>query len=348
MATTDKDRFSHTISAILAVSMRRREFIAALGGATVALPLSTRAQQSALPVIGFLNSESLLTWREEVAAFHRGLAETGYVEGRNVAIEYRWAESNNDRLPALAAELVRRPVAVIAAPGGTPAVLAAKAATQTIPIVFLMGSDPIKIGLVDSLNHPSGNLTGVAALIVDAAAKRLQLLHELVPAAQLVGYLRNPKNSTYAAAEIKELQEGAEVLGLRLLPLDASSQGEIEAAFVVLAEQRAHALLVGADPFLIGARKQVIALAARQAIPAIHPFREDAEVGGLVSYGPNNSAMFYIVGGYTGRILRGDRVTDLPVQQVTKIEMVINLKTAKALGVTFPLNFLGRADEVIE
>jgi putative ABC transport system substrate-binding protein len=202
-------------------------------------------------VIGFLNSD-LMTWREEIAAFQQGLAETGFVEGRNVAIEYRWAESHNDRLPALVAELVRRPVAVIVAPGGTPAVLAAKAATQTIPIVFLMGSDPIKIGLVDSLNHPSGNLTGVAALIVDAAAKRLQLLHELVPAAQLVGYLRNPKNSTYAAAEIKELQEGAEVLGLRLLPLDASSQGEIEAAFAILAEQRAHALLVGADPFLIG------------------------------------------------------------------------------------------------
>ena len=281
MATTDRDRSSHAISAILAESMRRREFIAALGGATVAWPLSTRAQQPALPVIGFLNSESLMTWREEIAAFQRGLAEAGFVDGRNVAIEYRWAESHNDRLPALVAELVRRPVAIIVVPGGTPAVLAAKAATQTIPIVFLMGSDPIKIGLVDSLNHPSGNLTGVAALIVDAAAKRLQLLHELVPAAQLVGYLRNPKNSTYAAAEIKELQEGAEALGLRLLPLDASSQGEIEAAFAILAEQRVHALLVGADPFLIGARKQIIALAARQAIPAIHPFREDAEAGPL-------------------------------------------------------------------
>ena len=348
MATTDRDCSSHTISAILAVSMRRREFIAALGGATVAWPLSTRAQQPALPVIGFLNSESLMTWREEIAAFQQGLAETGFVEGRNVAIEYRWAESHNDRLPALVAELVRRPVAVIVAPGGTPAALAAKAATQTIPIVFLMGSDPIKIGLVDSLNHPSGNLTGVAALIVDAAAKRLQLLHELVPAAQLVGYLRNPKNSTYAAAEIKELQEGAEALGLRLLPLDATSQGEIEAAFATLAEQRVHALLVGADPFLIGARTQIIALAARQAIPAIHPFREDAEAGGLVSYGPNNSDMFHIVGGYTGRILRGDKVADLPVQQVTKIEMAINLKTAKALGITFPLSFLGRADKVIE
>ncbi len=348
MATIGKDRFPRTGSAIPAVRMRRREFIAALGSTAVAWPLAARAQQFALPVIGFLNSESFVTWREEIAAFHRGLAETGYVEGRNVAVEYRWAESHNDRLPALAAELVRRPVAVIAAPGGTPAALAAKAATQTIPIVFLMGSDPIKIGLVDSLNHPSGNVTGVAALIVDAAAKRLQLLHELVPAAQLVGYLRNPKNSTYAAAEIKELQDGAAVLGLRLLPLDASSQGEIEAAFAILAEQRAHALLVGADAFLIGARKQIIAMAALQAIPAIYPFREDAEAGGLVSYGPNNSAMFHMVGGYTGRILRGNKVADLPVQQVTKIEMVINLKTAKALVVTFPLSFLGRADEVIE
>jgi putative tryptophan/tyrosine transport system substrate-binding protein len=346
MANTDKDRFSHTISAILAVSMRRREFIAALGGTAVAWPLSTRAQQPALPVIGFLISETSMTWREEIAAFQRGLAETGYVEGSNVAIEYRWAESHNDRLPALVAELVRRPVAVIVTPG-TPAMLAAKAATQTIPIVFLIGSDPIKVGLVDSLNRPSGNLTGVAALIVDAAALRLQLLHELVPAALFVGYLRNSKNSTYAATEIKELQKGAEVLGLRLLPLDAGSQGEIEAAFAILAEQQAHALLVGADPFLIGARKQIIALAARQAIPAIHPFREDAEAGGLVAYGPNNSAMFRMVGGYTGRILRGDKVADLPVQQVTKIEMVINLKTAKALGITFPLSFLGRADEVI-
>jgi len=328
--------------------MRRREFITLLGSTAAVWPLSGHAQQSAPPVIGFLNSESFATWREEIAAFHRGLAETGYVEGRNVAVEYRWAESHNDRLSALAAELVRLPVAVIAAPGGTPAALAAKRATQTIPIVFLMGSDPIKVGLVDSLNHPSGNLTGVAALIVDAAAKRLQLLHELVPAAQLVGYIRNPKNSTYGAAEIKELQEGAEVLGLRLLPLDASSHGEIEASFAILTEQRAHALLVGADPFFIGARKQIIALAARQPIPAIYPFREDAEAGGLVSYGPNNAAMFQIVGGYTGRILRGDKVADLPVQQVTKIELAINLKTAKALGLTFPTSLLVSADEVIE
>jgi putative tryptophan/tyrosine transport system substrate-binding protein len=220
--------------------MKRRDFITLVSGAAAAWPLSARAQQVALPVIGYLNSESFATWHEEIAAFHRGLAETGYVEGRNVAVEYRWAESHNDRLSALAAELVRRPVAVIAAPGGTAAVLAAKTATQTIPIVFLMGSDPIEIGLVDSLNHPSGNLTVVAALSGDAAAKRLQLLHELVPAAQLVGYIRNPKNPTYAAREFRELQEGAAILGLRLLPLGASSQGEIELAFAILAEQRAH------------------------------------------------------------------------------------------------------------
>jgi len=327
--------------------MRRRDFISLIGGAAATWPLAARAQQLAMPVIGFLNSESFQTWREEIAAFQQGLAETGYVEGRNVAIEYRWAESHNDRLPALAAELVRRSVAVIAAPGGTPAALAAKWATQTIPIIFLLGSNPIEIGLVDSLNHPGGNLTGVAALTVDVTAKRLQLLHELVPAAQHIGYLRNSKNP-YSAVETKELQDSAAALRLQLLTLDASSRGEIEAAFAILAEQRAHALLVGTDPFLIGARNQIIALAARQAIPAIYPFREDAGAGGLVSYGPNNAAMFHIAGVYTGRILRGDKVADLPVQQVTKIEMVINLKTAKALGVTFPLSFLGRADEVIE
>ena len=228
--------------------------------------------------------------------------------------------------------------------------LAAKAATQTIPVVFLIGSDPIKNGLVDSLNRPSGNLTGVAALIVDAAALRLpRLLHELVPAAQFVGYLRNSKNSTYAAAEIKELQKGAEVLGMRLLPLDAGSQGEIEAAFAILAEQRAHALLVGADPFLIGARKQIIALAARQAIPAtIHPFREDAEAGGLVAYGPNNSAMFRMVGGYTGRSCGATRSPICLCSRSQKLKWSSISMTAKALGITFPLSFLGRADEVIE
>jgi putative ABC transport system substrate-binding protein len=326
--------------------MKRREFITLIGGAA-AWPLAAHAQQPTMPVIGFLNSESFETWREEIAAFQRGLAETGYVEGRNVAIEYRWAESHNDRLPALAAELVRRSVAVIAAPGGTPSALAAKGATQIIPIIFLLGSDPIEFGLVDSLNHPSGNLTGVVGLTVNVTAKRLQLLHELVPAAQLIGYLRNPKNP-YSAVETKELQDSAAALRLQLLTLDASSQGGIEAAFAILAEQQAHALLVGTDPLLIGARNQIIAMAARQAIPAIYPFREDARAGGLVSYGPNNAAMFHIAGVYTGRILRGDKVVDLPVQQVTKIEMVINLKTAKALSITFPLSFLGRADEVIE
>jgi putative tryptophan/tyrosine transport system substrate-binding protein len=298
--------------------MRRREFISLLGGAAAAWPFAVRAQQPAMATIGFLNSESFETWREEIAAFQRGLAETGYVDGRNVAIEYRWAESHNDRLPALAAELVRRPVAVIAAPGGTPAALAAKGATQTIPIIFVLGANPIEIGLVDSLNHPSGNLTGVTALTVDVTAKRLQLLHELVPAAQHIGYLHNSKNP-FSAVETKELQDSATVLGLQLLTLDASSRGEIEAAFAILVQQRAHALLVGADPFLIGARNQIIALAARQAIPAIYPFREDARAGGLVSYGPNNPAMFHIAGGYTGRILRGDKIADLPVQQVTMV-----------------------------
>jgi putative tryptophan/tyrosine transport system substrate-binding protein len=327
--------------------MRRREIIGLLGGAIVAWPLPLNAQQQTMPVVGFLNSESSASWREEIPAFHRGLAEVGYIVDRNVAIEYRWAESHNDRLPVLAAELVRREVAVIVAPGSTASALAAKAQTQTIPIVFMVGPDPVELGLVASLNRPGGNLTGVGALAVGVVAKRLQLLHELVAAAD-IAFLRNPTNPYYAALETRELQAAAGVLGVRLLLLNASSPREIEAAFGNLVAQRAGAFLLGTDPFFITARDQLVALANRHGIPAIYPFREDTAVGGLMSYGASNREAFRLVGNYTGRILSGNNPADLPVQQVTKIEMAVNLKTAKALGLTIPLPLLGRADEVIE
>jgi putative tryptophan/tyrosine transport system substrate-binding protein len=335
----------------MSARVARRELIALLGGAAAApallLPFPAGAQQPAMPVIGYLNSESSESWREEIPAFHQGLADAGYVEGRNVAIEYRWAESHNDRLPALAAELVRREVSVIAAPGSTAAALAAKAATQTIPIVFLVGADPVELGLVPSLNRPDRNLTGVGALAVGVVAKRLQLLHELVPAAD-IAFLRNPTNPHYAALETRELQAAASLVGVHLLLLNASSPRELEAAFASLVAQRAGAFLLGTDPFFITERNQLVALAKRYGVPAMYPFREDTVAGGLMSYGASNREGFRMVGNYTGRILNGNKPADLPVQQITKIEMAINLKTAKALGITFPLTFLGRADEAIE
>jgi putative tryptophan/tyrosine transport system substrate-binding protein len=304
-----------------------------------------------MPVIGFLNPTSPETRRELrdlIAAFHQGLAETGYVEGRNLAIEYRWAKGQNDRLPAMAADLVQQRVAVIVAVDGTPTALAAKAATPTIPIVFIVGADPVELGLAASLARPGGNMTGVASLNVGIAAKRLQLLHELVPATRDIAFICNPANPYYVALETAELRAAAGVLGLRLLLLNASSPGEIEVAFANLVAQRAGAFLLGTDPFFMTARDQVVALANRHALPAIYPFREDAVAGGLISYGTSLPDVFRLVGGYTGRILSGSKPADLPVQQVTKMEMVINLKTAKALGVSIPLPLLGRADETVE
>jgi putative ABC transport system substrate-binding protein len=327
--------------------MNRREFITLLGGAA-GWPLAARAQQQAMPVIGFLNPTSPESRRELIAAFQQGLAESGYVEGRNLAIEYRWAKGQNDRLPAMAADLVQQRVAVIVAVDGTATALAAKAATATIPIVFIVGADPVELGLVASLARPGGNMTGVGALALGTAAKRLQLLHELVPAAADIAFLRNPTNPYYAALETAELQAAAGVLGLRLLLLNASNPGEIEVAFANLVAQRASAFLLGTDPFFMTARDQLVALANRHAVPAIYPFREDAVAGGLISYGTSLPDAFRLVGSYTGRILNGNKPADLPVQQVTKMEMVINLKTAKALGVSTPLPLLGRADEVIE
>jgi len=327
--------------------MRRREFIALLGAAA-AWPPAARAQQRAMPVIGFLNPASLDARRDLIAAFHQGLAEAGYTEGRNVAIEYRWAEGRNERLPMLAADLVERGVAVIVAADGTATALAAKAATPKTPIVFMVGADPVELGLVSSLARPGGNITGVGALAVGTVAKRLQLLHELIPAATEIAFLRNPTNPYYSALETAELQSAALVLAMRLLLLDASTASEIEAAFAKLVAQRAEAFLLGTDPFFITTRDLLVSLANRHMLPAIYPFREDAVAGGLASYGASNRDAFRMVGGYTGLILSGKKPADLPVQQVTKLEMVINLRTAKALGLSIPLPLLGRADEVIE
>jgi len=328
--------------------MGRREFIGLVAGAAIAGPLAARAQQRAMPVIGFLNPASLDARRDLIAAFQQGLAEAGYIEGRNVAIEYRWAEGRNERLPMLAADLVERGVAVIVAADGTATALAAKAATPKTPIVFMVGADPVELGLVSSLARPGGNITGVGALAVGTVAKRLQLLHELIPAATEIAFLRNPTNPYYSALEIGELQSAAPVLAMRLLLLDASTASEIEAAFAKLVAQRAQAFLLGTDPFFITTRDLVVSLANRHMLPAIYPFREDAVAGGLASYGASNRDAFRMVGGYTGLILSGKKPADLPVQQVTKLEMVINLSTVKALGLSIPLPLLGRADEVIE
>jgi putative ABC transport system substrate-binding protein len=327
--------------------MNRRDLISLLGGAA-AWPVAARAQQAVMPVIGLLNPASPDTRREWIAAFHQGLAGAGYVDGRNVAIEYRWAEGHNDRLNPMAADLVQRGVAVIVAADGTAAALAAKAATSKIPIVFMVGADPVELGLVASLGRPGGNMTGVGALAVATVAKRLQLLHELVPAAADIAFLRNPTNPSYSTLETSELQAAALVLGVRVLLLNASSARDIEETFANLVAQQAGAFLLGTDPFFITARDQLVALANGHRIPTIYPFREDAAAGGLMSYGASNPDAFRLVGGYTGRILSGNKPADLPVEQVTKVEMAINLKTAKALGITIPLSLLGRADEVIE
>jgi putative tryptophan/tyrosine transport system substrate-binding protein len=328
--------------------MRRREFITLLGGGAVAWPLAARAQQSAMPVIGFLHLTSLETNRENLAAFRRGLDDTGYIEDKNVAIEYRWAQGGNDRLPTLVAELVRRQVSVIVVLESTNGALAAKAATQTIPIVFMQGADPVRIGLVDRLNRPGGNLTGIGLLAAETAGKCLELLLELVPTASSIAYLRNPTNPVFAETETREVQDAARARGVRLLFVNASRPSEIETAFADLVQQRADALQVSSDGFLLTHPDQIVALAARHAVPAIYAWRQFTAVGGLMSYGTNIRDAWRQAGIYTGRILKGERPADLPVQQVTKIELVINLKTAKALGLTFPLTLLGRADEVIE
>jgi len=345
MATPAQGRIERRLPAVLAAGMGRREFIIFLGGATV-LPLTAHAQQPALPVIGFLNPASPGPHAPFVAAFHQGLTESGYSEGQNVLIEYRWAEGRYDQLPALAADLVRRQVAVITT-GGTPAAVAAKAATSTIPIVFDVGVEPVQSGLVASLNRPGGNMTGVVILTAELGPKHLELLHELVPTAAIIGVLINPTNPV-TEHEMRVLQGGAGSLRLALYVLNANNEGDIDAAFATLVEQRAGALVVGADPFLNSRRDQIVALAARHGMPAIYELRDFALAGGLMSYGASLTDTYRQVGIYTAKILKGAKPADLPVQQITKVPLVINLRTAKALGLTVPLSLLTRADELIE
>ena len=330
----------------MAVHIGRREFIFTLGGAAAVWPLPARAQQP-MPVIGFLNSSSPDGYATNVAAFRQGLRETGYVEGQNVAIEYRWAEGRIDRLPALAADLVQRRVAVIAATTA-PAVLAAKAATATIPVVFETAADPIQLGLVASLNRPGGNITGVANLNLGIAPKRLELLRELVPAASVVGLLINPANPLLAEPAARASQAAAQTLGLNLHGLNASIDGDFEQVFARLMQLRAGGLVIGPDAFFTARSRQLAALALRHAVPTVHQNREFVAAGGLVSYGGLTSDAYRLTGVYTGRVLKGEKPADLPVQQATKVELYINLKTAKTLGITIPLPLSGRADEVIE
>jgi putative ABC transport system substrate-binding protein len=324
--------------------MRRRTFIAGMG-ATVASPLVARAQQSPMPVIGFLNGASSAEFAHQVAAFRQGLKEAGFIEGQNVAIEFRWAEGRYDRLPAMADDLVRRQVAVIVAAGGSQPM--AKAATSTILIVFTAGGDPVKEGLVSSLNRPGGNLTGLNMFTVNLDAKRLELLRELLPKADTVGVLINP---TFVSAEtqLKDVREGASRVGVRLVVLNASGDSDFDSAFATLVDTRADALVVGSDPFLNSRREHIVALAARHRIPAIYEWREFAEAGGLMSYGTSLNDVYRQIGVYTARILKGEKPADLPVMQSTKFEFVINLKTARALGLDVSPNLLARADEVIE
>ena len=326
--------------------MRRREFITLFGSAA-AWPLTAHAQQSAVPKIGYMDTASAGTTAHLVEAFRRGLSAAGYDEGRNVAIEYRWADGDYDKLPALAAELVRLQVAVIATIN-TPTILAAKAATQTIPIIFGVGVDPIKFGLVASLNRPRGNLTGVTQLNIEMEAKRVQLLHELVPEAASIGLLINSTSPAYSEAATESAQSAARIVGVRLLVLNASTESGIEAAFATLVEERAGALLVSGDSFLVSKRDQIVALAVRHAVPALYHRREFTAIGGLMSYGPSLPEVYYQVGDYTGRILAGAKPADLPVQQSTKFELVINAKTAKALGIEVPISIQTLADEVID
>jgi putative ABC transport system substrate-binding protein len=318
-----------------------------LGGAAAAWPLAARAQQAAMPVIGFLNGTSLQGYGRVLLAFRKGLSETGYTEDRNVRIEYRWAEGNYDLLTALAADLVRRRVAVIAATS-TPANVIAKAATTTIPIVFTTSSDPVKLGLVATLSHPGGNVTGAVTLNVEVGSKRLELLHSMTTTVGIIGVLINPDRASAADDQLRTLQEAAHALGQEIRIFRADNESDIDATFTQLAEQRAKALFVTTDAFFFSQRDRLIRLADRHAIPTIYDRREFVEAGGLMSYGGSVTDIYHLAGIYTGRILKGEKPADLPVQQSAKLELMINLKTAKALGITVPPILLAGADEVIE
>jgi putative tryptophan/tyrosine transport system substrate-binding protein len=329
------------------VTIGRRELIAALGGA-VAWPLAARGQQPAMPVIGYVGTGSRESDAFRLPSFRQGLSESGYVEGRNVSIEYRWAEGHNDRLPAIMAELVRRQVTVIAVPASTPGALAAKAATSTIPIVFYIGLDPVELGLVASLHHPGGNITGVTGWNVAVGPKRLELLHEVIPKATVIGLLVNPSSPDLADADSREQQAAAQTLGLKFDVLHASTERDLDSVFSTLVEQRIGGVVIGTDSFFNTRKEQIAALSVHHRVPTIHQYREFAAAGGLMSYGTETSDLSRQVGVYTGRILKGEKPAEMPVQQATRVELTINLKTAKALGITFPLSLLGRADEVIE
>jgi putative ABC transport system substrate-binding protein len=326
--------------------MRRRKFIRLMGGAAVAWPLAARAQQPRMPVVGFLGTRASGEDPQLLTAFRSGLKEIGYVEGQNVVMEYRFAENQYDRLPALAADLVRRQVAVIVANG--PAAKAAKEATPTIPIAFVAGFDPVEVGLVASMSRPGGNITGVSILDVELGPKRLQLLHELAPTATIIAALVNPTDPARAETTSKELQAAAHTLGLQLHVLHASTDRDFDTVFARLVELRAGGLVIGGEPFFNSRSEQLGALTIRHAMPTIYQLRAFAAAGGLVSYGGSLTDAYRLVGIYTGRILKGEKPADLPVQQSTKVEMVINLKTAKLFGLTVPQSLLGRADEVIE
>jgi putative tryptophan/tyrosine transport system substrate-binding protein len=328
--------------------VRRRDFVKVIAGSMAAWPLAARAQQASVPVIGFLSGSTLELMQDYVAAFHGGLAEAGFANGRNVTIEYLWAEGHNDLLPALVSDMVRRQLAVIVVGGSTPGTLAAKEATQTIPIVFLAGTDPVGVGLVESLGRPGGNVTGVTNLNVELFKKCFEMMHSSMPPATTIAVLVNPANIPQTATETGIAREAARVLSAPAVIVNASSPSEIESVFATLADQKAGALVVSGETFFLTQRNRLVELAAHYALPTIYAYREFPAAGGLMSYGANFAEPYRLIGIYAGRILKGEKPADLPVQQSTKVELVINLKTAKTLGLSIPLPLLGRADEVIE
>jgi putative ABC transport system substrate-binding protein len=330
------------------MDMRRREFFGFLGGAAAGWPAAVHAQQPGMPVIGFLSGATFEMMKEYVAAFHRGLADAGYIEGRNVLVEYQWAEGHNDRLTAQAAELVRRQVDIITVAGSTPGALAAKAASQTIPIVFLVGPDPVKAGLVVSLARPGGNVTGITLLNVELIAKCFELMYNLMPPATTIAVLLNPANALQTATEREIVADAARALGARVVILNASSPSEIDSAYVTLVGERVGALVVSGENFFLTERDRLVTLAARHAVPTLYAYREYTKIGGLISYGTNIFDAYRRIGFNAGRILKGEKPAELPVEQITKVELIINMKTAKTLGIAIPQSLLLRADEVIE